>query len=324
MHKLIYIVGGGEDLKSFEKLIVANTGNDSLTFIDLCHGGQSERFDLKDGLNYGDDHISFHSSLVGPYDLEYSGKEYIYCTGVYDDSVIKINLKTRKIVDIIPVGKHPSCIKYFDQQFYIVNSDSNSISVIDEKDFVLAENIQVGENPVDLEIDKINKKIYVANGNGYSIDVIDLNGEGRDHIKLSNNPAKMIIDENMMYILSNVNNGVLNRSNLSVINLDTYEEKNIRHLKGIFSNMLKINGSEIIFITNMEDGYLFRMDIKRKNLLSKTQLKGMPNKLCWDGDNILFISNMFTNMITVFDIKNNKVIDNIEVGKEPNGILLFS
>lgn len=311
-------------LKVFEKLIVANTGDDSLTFIDLFHGGRSKTFDLKDTANHGNDNIKFHNYLIGPYDLEYDGKEYIYCTNVYDNSVVKIDSKTRKIVDIISVGKYPSCIKYFEQQFYIINSDSNSISVIDEKDFVLAENIQVGENPVDLEIDRKNKKIYVANGNGYGIDVIDLNGEGRDIIRLTDNPAKMIMDSNKMYILSNVDSRVLDRSNLSVIDLETHKEKNIGNLKGIFSNMLKINGSEIIFITNMEDGYLFRMDIKRNNLLSKTQLKGMPNKLCWNGDNILFISNMFTNMITVFDIKDNKVIDNIEVGKEPNGILLFS
>ncbi len=52
--------------------------------------------------------------------------------------------------------------------------------------------------------------------------------------------------------------------------------------------MLKINGSEIIFITNMDNGYLYRMNIAKGGLLSKVYLKGgMPNKLEWDGDNTL-------------------------------------
>lgn len=318
-------MGGGEILKLYEKVIVANTGDDSLTFIDLSDKSNLKKLNLKDPASYiGNNFAKFHGCFIGPYDLEYSGKEYIYCTNVYDNSVLKIEKESRKVVDIIPVGKYPSCIKYFDKRLYIINSDSNSISIVDEENFTLIENIQVGEKPVDLEIDRENKKLYVANGNSYSIDVIDLNGEGRNLIKLVNNPVKIIIDDSQMYILSNVNNGTLNSSNISILDLNNYKERTISNLEGIFNNMIKINGSEIIFITNMDNGCLYRMDIKRNNLLSKTHLKGMPNKLEWNGKNILFISNVFTNMLTVFDIETNNVIDNIEVGKEPNGILIFN
>ena len=107
----------------------------------------------------------------------------------------------------MPVGKYPTCIRYYKSNLYIVNSDSNSVSVVEESSFSLLENIPVGEKPIDIEVDEKNDKLYIANGNGFSIDVIDLNGKGKERIKLVDNPVKLIIDDGIMYILSNVNNG---------------------------------------------------------------------------------------------------------------------
>jgi len=318
-------VDGGEDLNYKKKIIVANTGDDSLTFINNNMDKEVETFKIKDLTNFNGKQIinRFHGCYIGPYDLAFNGKDYLYCTNIYDNSILKIELSSKKVIDIVPVGKHPSSIKYFQNRLYIANSDSNSVSVVDEDSFSLIENIPVGEKPIDLQIDEKNKKLYVANGNGFSIDVIDLEGEERNIIKLADNPVKMIIDDNRMYILSNVNNGMLNNSNIYVLDLESYKIKSINNFKGIFNNMIQINGNEVVFITNMDNGYLYRMDIKKRNLLSKTYLRGMPNKLEWDGDNILYISNIFTNTVTVFNIKLNKVINNIKVGSEPNGILVI-
>lgn len=228
------------------------------------------------------------------------------------------------MIDILAVGSYPTCVKYFDGHLFVANTDSNSISIIDEKNFSLIENIPVGEKPTYIEIDEINMDLYVVNSNGYSIDIINLNRDDYRIIKLNDNPIKITIFEKYIYILSNVNSGSIYNSNISIISLEDYKEESSTQLKGIFSNMVKINNREIIFITNMENGCLYRMDIKRNNLLSKTYLNGMPNKLEWDRDNVLYISNISTNMLTIFDINTNEIIGNIKVGKEPNGILVFN
>lgn len=315
---------GGEGLSSNKRIVVANTRDDSLVFIDNWMNREIEIVKIKDLENFSSKQIrdKFNSCNIGPYDLATDGKKYLYCSNIYDNSIIKIDLDTRKLVDISPVGRYPSCIRYYKNNVYVVNSDSNSISIVEEDSFLLIENIPVGEKPVDIQIDEKSEKIYVANGNGYSIDVIELNGEKKKNIKLKDNPVKIIIDDEVMYILSNVSNG-LNDSNIYVMDLETYTIKPISNLKGIFNNMIKIKGSEVIFTTNMDNGYLYRMDVKKRNLLSKTYLGGMPNKLEWDGDNVLFISNVSTNVIDVFDIKLNKVTYSIKVGREPNGILVF-
>ncbi len=315
---------GGEKLILKGKVVVANTGDDTLTLIDFDNG-EIEILDLIKIASVMDEKaLRLKGYIIGPYDIVSSQQGYVYCTNVYDNSVFKMDLKNKKIIDILAVGSYPTCIKYFNKRLFIANTDSNSISIIDEESFSLVENIPVGEKPTYIEIDQNNKNIYVVNSNGYSIDLISLNGEEHHTIKLNNNPVKIAIFENQIYILSNINNGIINNSNISIINLKTFEEESCTEIEGVFSNMLKINGSEIIFITNMDNGCLYRMDIKGKNMLSKTYLKGMPNKLEWNKDNILFISNISTNMLTLFHIKDNKVIKNIQVGKEPNGVLILN
>lgn len=314
---------GGEKLSLKGKALVANTGEDTLTFIDF-DDGKIESIDLKaiPHVNYNKT-IGLKGEPIGPYDLV-SNQGYIYCTNIYDHSVFKLDLKNRILIDTLAVGSCPTCIKHFNDYLFIANTDSNSISIIEEDTFTLAENIPVGEKPTHIEIDEINNDIYVVNSNGYSMDIINLNSRGHRTIKLKNNPVKVSILQNKIYILSNINNGLINSSNISIVNLESYKEEDRMEMEGILSNMLKINDREIIFSTSMEDGCLYRVDIEKKNLLSKTYLEGMPNQIEWNRGQILYITNISTNRLTLFHMDRNRVIKNIEVGKEPNGILLLN
>ena len=50
--------------------------------------------------------------IIGPYYIVSSQQGYVYCTNVYDNSVFKMDLKNKKIIDILAVGSYPTCIKY--------------------------------------------------------------------------------------------------------------------------------------------------------------------------------------------------------------------
>jgi YVTN family beta-propeller protein len=307
------------------KVIVANTGDDTLTCVDFGNRHVVETISLEELIAANNKKIfRLGGPFIGPYDMVSNDKGIIYCTNAYDNSIFKIDIENKEILDYISVGSCPTCIKHFGKYLYIANSDSNSVSIIDEKNFSLVTNIPVGEKPIDIEIDEYNMKMYVANSNGYSINVIDLIGKNNNVIKLSHNPIKIILEEDHMYILLNINNSISSNSNISIMNLKTYEKQEIVNLKGIFNTMLKINGSEIIFLTNIDKGYLYRMNIKKRNLLSKIHLTGMPNKLEWDKEKLVFISNISTNTLTILDIDKNIIVDNIRVGQEPNGILIFN
>lgn len=301
-------------LKLEKNVLIANTGEDTLTFVNRNDERIMGIINLQ----------SFGNYPIGPYELLSIDDTFVYCINIYENSLYKINLKRKKVVDRLYTGTSPSCIDYFDNHLYVVNTDSNSISVIDMKNFSIVESIPVEEKPVDMIVDKQNKKIYVANSNSSSISIINLVNDKMETIKLSSNPLKIILEKRKIYILTSVDSAFINRSNIILWDLEKSKEEELVKLKGIFNTMIKINSSEIVFATNMGNGCLYRVDIRKNNILKKTNLSGLPNKLVWDKNRFLYITNLSTNTLSIFDIKTSKIITNIKVGREPNGILILN
>lgn len=294
-----------------EKIVVANTGEDSLSIIDIKN-------------NYKTDKIYFDSFLIGPYGIYTNYKmDKIYITNSYNNSVSKVNLVNNKIVDLVSVGSCPTCIKGYNNLILISNSDSNSISIINEYCFKLIENISVGEKPNDIEIDKATGKVYVANSNGHSIEVIDLEKNTIERISLKSNPVKIQLEKNFLYILSIKNEGFYNMSNISILDLNNNNIIKTLDLKGIFNYMIKLKGKNIIFVSDIEKGYLYKVDIKKGIIIAKIYIGGMPNKILSSRDNILYIANISKNIISKVNYKDRKVIKTINVGSEPNDLIFI-
>lgn len=307
------------------KVIVANTGEDSIGIIDLQDNYITKLIPIKYLIKEEEIlNIYLDTYHIGPYALCLSSnKEDIYLTNVYDNSIYKINIASRKIVDMLPVGKFPICVEVYEELILVLCSDSNSVSVIDEEKFKLIENITVGEKPGDIEIDRSNNKIYIANNNGYSIDVIDLNSNVIESIKLNKNPIKILIEEELMYILSIINNGVLNSSNISILNLKSNIIIKSINIDGLYNNMFKPFGYEIVYITSFENGCIFKIDLHTGKIILKKHIDGMPNKITKYGNDKLLISNNSKNWITIFDILQDKILNNIKVGIEPNDLIII-
>lgn len=306
------------------KAIIANTGDDSLTIVDLRKDYEKETIFLPELLEKDNLKIYLESFYIGPYDLcPGNSKEIVYTANTYSNTVFKVDIKNKKIIDIVTVGSCPTCIKSYDGFIYVSNTDSNSISILDEEKFNVAENIPVGEKPWDIQIEQKLQKVFVVNSNDYSIDVIDLKKEKEEKIILDKNPIRLCLENGLIYILTYVNNGVLNTSNISILRLDTFELVKSIDLKGIFNNMIKINEKDIILLTSLDDGHLYILDVKKNKIIKKLHIGGMPNKIVNDGDNILFITNVSKNILSIFNLKSNKVENDIEVGVEPNGLIII-
>ncbi len=318
------MVNGGEELVIQDRIIVANTGGDTLTLINSNDPYRKETISLYNLISKeGKKTFFLENYQLGPWDLMINKEGLIYSVNAYDNSVFKIDMDNRTILDSIKVGRFPTCIKSFNDNVFISNSDSNSISVIDENDFSLMENIPVGEKPTDIQIDKNYYKVYVANSNGYSIDILDLKRENVETIKLNKHPVKLVLEEDKIFVLCYVNNGVINYSNLSVIELEGYKTVLSIELKGIFTSLIKITGKDIFYLSNIEDGCLYKIDLSNENNIKRLHLGGMPNNMYWDGKSKLYITNILDSLLTIFDTNNQKILNNIKVGKEPNGLLLL-
>lgn len=302
------------------KILIANTGEDSLTLRDNFTLKTIFLSKLIDKKEYN---LTQENNQLGPYDMDISEEGFIYIANSYDNSIMKMDLEGLKLLEYIKVGKNPTCIKRFMGKIYVVNSDSNSISIIDEKTFSLIEDISVGERPTDIQVDEENLRIFIANGNCYTINVLDLISEKISSITLCKQPVKMAIEDKRLFVLSYINNGITNYCNLSELKIEDYKTIMSIDLKGIFANFVKIKGEEVFYLTNVEDGYIYKIFIEDEVNISKIYLGGMPSNIKWDGKTKLYISNILNNDITIIDKPNNQIIDNIRVGNEPNGILLL-
>ncbi|KGG79880.1 hypothetical protein Y919_09415 [Caloranaerobacter azorensis H53214] len=306
------------------RLIVANAGNDTLTLVDLKNKYEIENIFLnnicrnRERVNI----FSINRPCIGPHHIiKGSNDSIIYTANSYDNSVFKIDINKKTVIDTVYVGSCPKHLELLNGCIFVTNTDSNSVSVIDEKEFILLENIPVGEKPHDIKINNSENLIYVANSSGYSLSLIYLDSNKIDEIRLKFNPFHIIINKDKVYILCPQSNGTMQ----SIIQiLDIKDNILLTELKveGVILDMVVIEDTDILYTTNAFDGFLYKINIEKKNILEKYYLGGMPNCMLYNGDDLLFISDALKNCVTVFDYKKGKIIKNISVGLEPNGLIL--
>ncbi len=309
-------------------MLITDTFEDKLILINLKNFNIEKTIDIWRLITKDNLHDELETNKLGLYELNKTKFNNIYITNCNDNSIMKIDIYREKILGILKVGKNPTCINSFNGKIYIGNSDSNTISVIDEKGFCLLEDISVGERPTDIKIDEKNERMFVANGNCYTISIINLINKEIRSITLDMYPIKLIYEDDRLFVLSYRNKGNEDYTNLSEIEIKSSEIKDSIDLVGIFTDFTKIKGKEIYYLTNIEDGNIYIISID-KNLEIQTiqkeilYLGGMPNKIVFDGKSNIYICNMLSGELVVLDEKNQKITNKLRVGKEPNGLLLL-
>lgn len=308
------------------KLIVSNAENDTLTLVDLENKYEVENIFLNDNIVRCKKRFSISSinrSCIGPHHIiRGSNDSIIYTANSYDNSVFKIDINKKTVIDAVYVGSCPKHLELLEGYIFVTNTDSNSVSVIDEKEFILLENIPVGEKPHDVKVNSSKNRIYVANSGGHSLSVICLDNNKIGKIRLRFNPFHILINNNRIYILCPQSNG-MRQSIIQVLDIKNNILLTELEVEGVILDMIVIENTDILYTTNALDGFLYKINIEKKNILEKYYLGGMPNCMLYNGDSLLFIADALKNCVIVFDYKKGKVIKNISVGLEPNGLLLI-
>lgn len=306
------------------KLVVANTGDDSLSIIDLDNYCVTETLLIKPMINnLKIKNVYINGTGIGPHDIKLGRtKDVIYSVNSFHNSIFKININDKKIEDIVYVGSSPSHIVISKNQIFVTNSDSNSVSVIDRDSFDLIANLPVGEKPHDLKLDFKRRKLYVANNAGHSIHVISLENFSQKEIKMNSNPLHMFIGEKYLFVLSSQVNGSL-KSSVTIVDINSEEIKKKIMLEGVIIDMVVIEKENKAYLANIEDGYLYEISIDSGGILRKYYIGGMPNNILWNEDGILFITNALENYISIFDINKEKILKNIKVGIEPCAMMFW-
>jgi len=124
-----------------------------------------------------------------------------------------------------------------------------------------------------------------------------------------------------IFILSYINNGVINYSSITSVDKENKLIKNYK-VKGIYNDFIEFDNNKFI-LTNPDDGYLYEFNTHENSLTKKVYLGGMPNKIIWDKKDTLFITELLNNQVIIVDAIKSCIIEKIKVGKEPQGFILL-
>lgn len=134
-----------------------------------------------------------------------TSKAYVSCWN--DGSIAVINFRNnQRSVSYTPVGRHPTTMLWDGtrSRLYVVNSDDDSVSMIDTRydreveriNIRLAEHALPGNSPEGLALDKTGTTLYVANAHSNSVAVVALSPTSLDNSGSSDKPAYLARQKN--------------------------------------------------------------------------------------------------------------------------------
>lgn len=291
------------------KIVTGNIGDDTISIIDIENPKMSNKIYLSEE----------RGKKLGPWDVIIKDERTLYILNSFGESLMTLDLESSKTSYVRRLGRTPISMFRYDSKLYILNCDSNSLSILDEKDYILLEEIPLNEKPSDIQIDRLKSTAYIACTNGSCINTMNLVDNTLNTISIEAQPFKIFLDKSIIYVLSYINNGLTNYSSISIIEPYNRVLKQYK-IKGNFMDLNFYNN--VILLTNPEDGYLYEFSVIRKRLKRRMHLGGMPSKLAIRGS-ILFINDMINDELIIIDLIKNKILERISVGKEPQGLLLL-
>ncbi len=293
------------------KIIVTNYGDNSLSIINKEDMSEVTTIDLKGMI----------SGTTGATRSILEGEHNLLILNSDKDTLYKVDMEELKLLNEVSLGRCPIRIKAFGNKIYVVNIDSNSLSIIDRNSLDIIESIYVGEKPTDFVIDERSGKVYITNLNSHSISIIDYENGSIEEIKLTFMPFRIKVESGVIYVLGFANNHSLRNSILYSLDIELNKPIWTKIIDGIYFDFIKANEMNCFYMVDSENSWLYKFDYRADRNQKKLYVGGLTNFLNYDL-NYLYLNDMVNNQIILINIDENQIKKRITVGKEPHDILL--
>ena len=252
--------------------------------------------------------------------------KYLIVCNTASESINRINISNLYLEELYlknidkPIG--PSGLWVDENNIYTVNNYSNSISIINKKDFSEENSFYVGAHPNDLV--KYNNCLYIVCSESNTVSVYDLKeGKVNLDIPVNNWPYNIeIIEEKELILVSNFQS-----NNLSLI--DIKKNKVINEIKTFgYPTKIKISNSKRYFYVcescmgDNRDGYLEIFDIETLDAIIKIKVGKYPMDIEED-EKYLYVCNFGDGSISVIDKISLKEYRKIQIGGMPKNIIKY-
>jgi YVTN family beta-propeller protein len=199
----------------------------------------------------------------------------------YDSSFLsRVNLESKKIDAVYPVGSVPKVVKVTPDNKYILVSNwcSYTLTVISVASGKTIKNIKIGRYPRGIEVSADGSVAYVAEMGGSNIHRIDLTDFSKTLIPIGSNPRAIVLspDGRKLYATLNLAG--------KVIAWDLEGNKAIKSVKtGEAARSLAISSDgTALFVVNFKSGTMSKVSTKGMKVLQTIKVCQEPIGITYD------------------------------------------
>ena len=297
-----------------DKIAVANTGGNSISFIDPLLKKEISRIQLDSG--------------TGPCDLVRLGcTSNLLITQLYDNSLACLNLDSKTIEKILLVGCYPKYVAVcnFTHNIFVSNADSDSISIVgNKKNLKLIGQIPAGSMPQGIDCHPQLPILAVANMNSQDVWLIDTGKLDTINItRIDGFPTQVKFSSkgDILYIGCYLYNGDSN-SKIILLSVDghrIYTEIPVRYLP---FQIIEAGDGKYLLVISFESGRMEVISLASGNAVQSIEVGSMAHGIALDREErYAYVTNTKEDTVAVVDWRLGKKVADIPVDREPSGIV---
>ncbi len=361
---ILFVVGdkqpGEQELKSAgveEKIYVALEGDGAVAVLDGIENMMIKKISLVDertGTHYmphnvqvsPDDSIVWvTANAMAGMEMEHQGlilipeahaNEGHEDTEIQSDQLIAIDPKTDTIMRRIPIGlnQHLSHVvrSSSDATVFVAAQETDKIYVVDGNSMTTMRDINLGEKsgPHGMRLSPDNKTLFVAFMVGKALGVVDIASGKVTQVPLDGAAVQTAVTPDG----SRVAVSVYDSKSVGVYDTRSQELSYIRLPQESQGPVQLYPTSDSRFVYVADQGVLggrvtgnkvYKIDLTSLAIVETIEAGLAPHGVVLNDDNTrVFVSNLKGDSVSIIDTKTGKEISEIPVGKEPNGISVWS
>jgi len=252
------------------------------------------------------------------------------------DQLVAIDPETDTIIRRIPIGigQHLAHVVQSsnDSDVLIAAESTDTVYVVDADSMTLKESIAlpVGSGPHGMRLSPDNKTLYVAFMSGKALGIVNRESGVVESYPLDGAAVQTAVTPNgsrvAVSIYDSVSVGVYDtaRKSISYVRLPEGSQGPVQ--------LYPTNDSRFVYVADQGTLYgrpsnnkLFKIDLESLSVVETIEAGKAPHGIALDRDNtIAYVTNLKDDSLSVIDTTTAKEIMRIKVGKEPNGVSIWS
>lgn len=290
-------------------LFVCNTGSDTLSQINL-HNFKEEQCIR----------IAQINERYGPHGL-CKWKDNIITANSYNSSLSIIDVMAGQVVEECYIGGNCNDVAVYRDEAIIVCGESNNLIVFDLEDKRIVEEIPIGNLPHSIDINYELDLIAVTNMENSTLSI--LRGSDKELIKnitVGCYPTKAFFSEDNNYIY--LCESYLGYHCCGYVNIiSTKTLSSVGKISAGYSPIDLCFEGNIIYIANFIEGAISMYDLKKRRLLKKVFIGGMP-RCIKKKERYIFVGDNYGARLIVYDEQKDEK-KAISIGKEPTDMTMY-